>query len=186
MRIYFIGAHSTGKTTLARFVADRYKLPFLNEVARTILAEKELSIDALRTNLDVVNTYQSSVFKRQLAEEAKEKSFVSDRSFDCLAYAAQHSEVLSDIMNHHELQIYIDSLRGPDSLIFFVRPSKETMKQDGVRETLNWEGVIAIDAMIKFLVNMYRIPCIHIHTSSMQERVQIITSSLLLAGMHQS
>lgn len=178
MRIYFIGAHSTGKTTLARFVADRYKLPFLNEVARTILAEKELSIDALRTNLDVVNTYQSSVFKRQLAEEAKEKNFVSDRSFDCLAYAAQHSEVLSDIMNHHELQIYIDSLRGPDSLIFFVRPSKETMKQDGVRETLKWEQVISIDAMIKFMVEMWKIPYIQINTASMQERSRLIEGVL--------
>src|SRR4051812_7877903 len=98
MRIYFIGAHSTGKTTLARYVADKYQLPLLTEVARAILAEKELSFDTLRTNLTVVNEYQTAVFMRQLDEESRENTFVSDRSFDCLAYAAQHSQILADIM----------------------------------------------------------------------------------------
>ena len=32
-RIYFVGAHSTGKTTMARWVRDRYGLPMIAEVA---------------------------------------------------------------------------------------------------------------------------------------------------------
>jgi hypothetical protein len=38
MRIYFVGAHATGKTTLARYVRDRYGLKLISEVARSILA----------------------------------------------------------------------------------------------------------------------------------------------------
>ena len=33
MRIYFVGSHATGKTTLCRFVSRRYGLPMITEVA---------------------------------------------------------------------------------------------------------------------------------------------------------
>ena len=35
-RIYFVGAHSTGKTTLARWVRDRFDLPMIAEVGASI------------------------------------------------------------------------------------------------------------------------------------------------------
>ncbi len=70
MKVYFIGSHSSGKTTLARYVKDKYRLPMITEVARAILSEKELHLDSLRTNLDVVDDYQSQIFWRQLEEEA--------------------------------------------------------------------------------------------------------------------
>ena len=38
VRIYLVGAHATGKTTLARWVRDRYGLPMISEVARGVLA----------------------------------------------------------------------------------------------------------------------------------------------------
>jgi nicotinamide riboside kinase len=178
MRIYFIGSHSTGKTTLARYTSNKKKLPLLTEVARTILAEKELQVDALRADLNVVNEYQKEVFFRQLAEEKKHKDFVSDRSFDCLAYTAQHSTILSEMLQTNELKNYIDSLTDLDVKIFFVRPSKATLKSDGVRENLIWDGVTTIDAMCKFMLEMFNLPYIQINTDSMQERVRIIESSL--------
>ena len=49
MRIYFVGSHATGKTTLCRYVSRRYGLPMISEVARAVLAEMETSLDALRT-----------------------------------------------------------------------------------------------------------------------------------------
>lgn len=176
MKVYVVGAHSVGKTTLARYISNKYHLPMIPEVARTILAEKELSIDTLRTDLNAVNDYQRSIFLRQLTEEAKETGFVSDRSFDCLCYTAQHSEILSEILALDELKNYIESLKNHDVLVFFVRPCKETMRQDGVRETLNWEGVIQIDAHVKFMLEMWNIPHIQINTPSMQERARLIDS----------
>jgi adenylate kinase family enzyme len=38
MRIYFVGAHATGKTTMTRYVSRRYGLPMITEVARAVLA----------------------------------------------------------------------------------------------------------------------------------------------------
>src|SRR5277367_5224601 len=128
MKVYFIGAHSTGKTTCARHVSEKYSVPMITEVARMILSEKELHLDSLRHDMKLVDDYQRQIFYRQLQEEEKLDKFVSDRSFDCLAYAAQHSNVLSELIHSPELTSYLESLRQPGVFIFFVRPSKATLK----------------------------------------------------------
>jgi nicotinamide riboside kinase len=174
MKVYFIGSHSTGKTTCARYVSEKYGVPMITEVARMILSEKELQLDSLRYDMKLVNDYQKEIFHRQLQEEEKLGEFVSDRSFDCLAYAAQHSGVLSELIHSPKLDPYLSTLREPGVFIFFVRPSKATLKADGVRESLNWDGVVAIDAMIKFMLCMWRIPHFQINMDNMQERVQLI------------
>jgi len=180
MRIYFIGAHSTGKTTLARYVSEKYKVPMITEVARMILSEKELHLDSLRTNLDVVDEYQKQIFNRQVTEESKQTSFVSDRSFDCLAYAAQHSRILPSVLHSQELMTYLEILRTPESFIFFVRPSKATLKDDGVRESINWDGIVAIDSMIKFMLEMWGLRYFQLPIDNMQERVKAVDSVLSL------
>ena len=63
-RIYLVGAHSTGKTTLARWVRDRFGMPMISEVARGVLAEMEAQLDALRSDVELVNRYQRQVFER--------------------------------------------------------------------------------------------------------------------------
>lgn len=181
MRVYFIGAHSTGKTTLARYVQGKHKLPLLTEIARTVLAERELSLDSLRTDLEAVNDYQQTVLYRQFAEEKKHASFVSDRAFDALAYAGQHSQILTYVIASRECKEYIDSLHSPDVRIFFVRPSRATLKQDGVRESLTWDGIVQIDAMCKFMLEMWKLPYFGISTDSMQERVRLVDSVISLS-----
>lgn len=178
MRVYFVGSHSTGKTTLARYVSQTYNIPMITEVARAVLSEKELHLDSLRTDLNLVDDYQTTIFYRQIAEESKHSSYVSDRSFDCLAYAAQHSRILPKLLASDELKAYLPILRLPDSFIFFVRPSRVTLKADGVRESLTWDGVVAIDAQIKFMLHMWELPYFPIHVDNMQERVQLVDSVL--------
>lgn len=180
MKVYFTGAHSVGKTTLARYVSERYNLPMIPEVARTILSEKELQLDALRTDLKLVDSYQEQIFKRQLEEESQLPSFVSDRSFDCLSYAAQHSTICHELFESKELKEYIINLKKSDVYLFFVRPSKLTLKNDGVREILNWDGIIAIDAMTKLLFRMWNLKHFQISMDSMQERTQFVDSILSL------
>lgn len=178
MKVYFVGAHSTGKTTCARYVSEKFGLPMITEVARAVLSEKELHLDSLRYNLDLVDDYQDAIFNRQLQEEQKHESFVSDRSFDCLAYAAQHTRILPLFINAPDLRAYLDKLRKPDSFIFFVRPSKATLKADGVREAINWDGVVAIDAMVKFMLEMWGLRYFQINMDNMQERVHLIEAVL--------
>lgn len=178
MRIYLAGSHSVGKSTLARYISEKYNLPMITEVARQILSENEYDLGSLRTDLDLVDSYQSEVFSRQIKEETKYNSFVSDRSFDNLAYAAQHSRVLKKILDSDELKNYVSSLNNEDVIIFFVRPSKATLKDDGVREKLNWDGIVAIDAMVKFLLEMFELPYFQINVDNMQERVRMVDAVL--------
>ncbi len=180
MKVYFVGAHSTGKTTCARYVSEKYKLPMITEVARAVLSEKELHLDSLRYDMNLVDDYQNAIFYRQLMEEEKHKEFVSDRSFDCLAYAAQHTRILPHLIHGPDIIQYLDKLRQPDSFIFFVRPSKATLKADGVRESINWDGVVAIDAMVKLMLEMWELRYFQINIDNMQERVRLIDSILSL------
>ena len=178
MRVYLVGAHSSGKSTLARYVSQKYQIPMIVEVARQVLSERELHLDSLRSDLSMVDSYQEEVFYRQIQEEKKCSDFVSDRSFDNLAYAAQHSRILYSLINSSELKEYIKSLKEKDAYIFFVRPSKATLKVDGVRETLKWDGIVAIDAMVKFLIEMFELPYFQINMDNMQERVRLIDAVL--------
>jgi nicotinamide riboside kinase len=182
MKVYLVGAHSCGKSTLARYVSVKYNLPMITECARMILSEKELQIEQLRYDLDVADQYQEEIFNRQLVEESKYESFVSDRSFDNLAYAAQHTRILSKLINSSALQEYLTVLRRPNSFIFFVRPTKATLKDDGVRESINWDGLIAIDSKIHFLLEMYSLKYFQINTPNMQERIRLIDSTLSLSS----
>lgn len=178
MKIYMTGSHCVGKSTLARYISEKYKLPFISEVARMILSEKELQVDALRYDMDLVDQFQQEVFNRQLVEESKHISFVSDRCFDHLAYAAQHTRILPKLINCPELQAYLETLRSLESIIFFVRPSKATLKADGVRENITWDGIVSIDAMIKMLLEIYNLRYFQISMDNMQERIKL-TSNII-------
>jgi adenylate kinase family enzyme len=178
MRIYLSGSHSCGKTTLARHISKTYQLPLLPEVARLILAEKELSIQSLRTSPEIVNQYQTEVMMRQLEEEKKYKSFVADRSCDALAYAAQHSSIAHILFSDPKVQTYVESLKQKDVCLFFVRPTKSTLHNDGVRESLMWEGVVAIDAMLKMIFKCLNVPYFEINNDSMQERTHLVDNIL--------
>ena len=182
MRVYFIGSHSVGKSTLARYVSEQYRLPMITEVARMVLSEQELQVDRLRHDMQVVNNYQRQVFFRQLQEENKHTDFVSDRSFDCLSYAAQHSSILPELLASSELTTYLNKLRQPETVLFFVRPCRETLGSDGVREAISWEGVVEIDAMTKLFLKMWDLPHFQISMSNMQERVQLVDAVLRLKG----
>jgi len=140
-RIYLVGAHATGKTTLARWVRDTYRVPMISEVARGVLAEMEARLDALRSDVELVNRYQKLVFERQLeAEEQQSGAFVSDRAFCNLAYAAQHATILPEVFADERLAAYMESVR--EGIVFFLRPHRELLAADGVRERIDWEEVL--------------------------------------------
>ena len=173
MRIYFVGSHATGKTTMTRYVSRRYGLPMITEVARAVLAELETSLDALRTDMDLVAEYQRRVFERQVAVEKMQGSgFVSDRAFDNLAYAAEHTLAVGEMMADDTYKQYTEWVA--QGIVFFVRPHRDLLKDDGVRAGVTWESVLRIDGMIKLMLEQGRIPYLPIESVAMQERARAV------------
>ncbi len=173
MRIYFVGAHATGKTTMTRYVSRKWGLPMITEVARAILAEMETTLNALRTDMDLVAEYQRRVFERQVQVEHMEpRGFVSDRAFDNLAYAAEHTTIVADLINSDAFRDYMRWVA--EGVVFFVRPQRDLLKEDGVRAEVTWDSVLRIDGMIKLMLEQHRIPYLPIDAASMQERVRCV------------
>lgn len=181
-RVYLVGSHATGKTTLARWVRDRFGIPMIAEVARGVLAEMEAKLESLRTDIDLVNRYQTQVFLRQIeAERRVDGPFVSDRAFCNLAYAAHHSTILSEVFRDERLRTYMESVRK--GIVFFLRPHRELVVADGVRAGLEWEEVVRIDGMVKLMLEMFGVPYVPVESLSMQERVRCVDRVLTLAGL---
>lgn len=178
LRIYVCGAHSTGKTTLARHISRELGLPLINEVARQVIAEFEISFETLRVDLSRAGDYQREVFRRQIeVEQRYPEGFVSDRSFDNLAYAARHSNVIHELIDDQTLR-YFERVR--ESLVFFVRPHRECMQYDGMREQVDWDEINRIDGMLDFILSWQQIPCVGISELNMKDRVRTALSAVKL------
>lgn len=178
-RVYLVGAHSTGKTTLARYIRDHYELPMISEVARSILAEMEISLERLRSDIDSVSRYQMEVFRRQVECERRVKTgFVSDRAFCNLAYMANHATNMNEVFRDPLLSEYMQSVG--EGVVFFVRPHRELLSEDGVRAGVSWEEVLTIDGMVKLMLELWGVPYIALTSLSMQERVRTIDAVLNL------
>ena len=185
MRIYFVGSHATGKTTLCRFISRKYGLPMITEVARAVLAEMEASFDALRTDMDLVAEYQTQVFARQVAvERLHDGHFVSDRAFDNLAYAAEHTTIVADLMATPRFTEYMKWVS--EGIVFFLRPHPSLLREDGVRAGVTWESVLRIDGMVKLLLEQHRVSYLPVESVSMQERVRAAEFVLAREGLRAS
>jgi hypothetical protein len=160
-------------------------MPMITEVARGVLAEMETSFDALRADMELVSEYQSRVFDRQVAIEQRHKDgFVSDRAFDNLAYAAEHSTIVADILGAPEFADYMNWVN--EGMVFFLRPHKSLLKEDGVRAGVSWESVLRIDGMIKLLLEQHRVDYLPVESVSMQERVRALEFVFKRAGINKS
>lgn len=81
MKLAFTGAHGIGKTTLAKWLADYMKIPYVPEYAREVL-ESGKKIDSLENFVD----FEDSIMNMKIAEEERleregRESFIADRSY---------------------------------------------------------------------------------------------------------
>ena len=175
MRVYFVGAHSVGKTTLAEYVSRTWDLPKIDEVAREVAQELGLPLSGIRKNLDLLNSYQKKVFEAQVKKELEfGNRFVADRAFDSIPYWVEYGEGVSEFMQTSVYREYILNLKKKDCLIFFIRPFKELVAPDGFREDLSWESITRIDGMVKFMLKVEDFSYIEINEIDFEKRCGIV------------
>jgi deoxyadenosine/deoxycytidine kinase len=102
LKIGFCGAHGTGKTTIARIIAENYDLKIIEGTMRNMWKKFGIS-DFEKLPADVRKTFQYYAILTQIErEEEVESGFVTDRTvLDNLAYT-----VLSAELNQVELRLY--------------------------------------------------------------------------------
>lgn len=176
-RIYFTGAQSTGKTTLAGLVADRYGLPMVTGAARREQDREGKTLDEIRADPTAVDRFQLAIFEGQLsAEEAAQGGFVADRAFDSMCYAAQHSSVASVVYRDPRFHQYIDRLRHPNVRVFFVRPQRNMLINDHHRSAndLTWEAMCRFDAQLQLLLEMFGVPYVPVSCFLLKDRARVV------------
>lgn len=179
MRVYFCGASSVGKTTLARLVAKKYKLHLLHEVARNVLAERQYpgGLAAMAGDLGEVTSYQVEVFERQIAaEDSAGDDFVSDRMADNLVYAAIRAEAGTVHRLLAKEDGYLERVRS--GIVFFVRPHRHLLRNDGVRADAVWDEVLRQDGAVMMLLHLLHIPYIPISCPEIADRLRVVEAVL--------
>lgn len=186
MRIYFAGSHGAGKSTLVRWVARRYGLPMIHEVARAELTKREAELPVLRVDTGLTSEYQRDVFRGQIAaERAQTAPFVSDRCVDNLVYLAQNGNGLREVWESEECRAYVESLRAPDAIVFLVQPHASRVSADTHRPAADADArvILRIDGMVQFLFELAGIHYIPIGSDTVQQRQRQIARTLELAGL---
>lgn len=185
LKVYCVGAHSTGKSHLGRWISSTYRLPRIAEVARTELAKLEVGFDRLRVDVERTSQYQRDVFAAQLAAEKGLRRFVSDRAFlDNLAYFSKWGRGLRDVVSSQSCRHAADSMRegigAGEVVVFFVRPQTALLAKDGTRAEgdLDVAGVWAIDGAVQFMLEAWDLDYVPIETSCFKDRCRVVEAVL--------
>ena len=107
MRVALSGSAGIGKTTLARQLAEYYRVPLIAEGVREYLREKGLTLQEARA-LSLYD-FQTAIWQRHSYLTQTHSDFIADRSFvDFLVYASYHispeanwlPEYINDVASH--------------------------------------------------------------------------------------
>lgn len=90
-RIAFAGASGTGKTTLARFVADRFGIPLNPVGSRSVAISMGFASPYDADKAGMRESFQRRLQRYKIAWEGEHESFVTDRTtLDELVYTTFH------------------------------------------------------------------------------------------------
>lgn len=184
MRIYLVGAQSTGKTTLLNYISERYSINTVTEVTREVLAKYGYNLNEIRSDIGKVERFQRDIMEEQIErEKLTEEPFISDRGFDFLSYSGMYTLSTKEFLNKEYTKKYLESYKDEDSVVIFVRPVKSIIKDDGIRGDLTWENILQIDAMIKYILESNDIDYITLKSKYLNERIRTLESIMRLGGL---
>lgn len=183
-KIYLKGSFSNGKSFLAKRISEIYDTQLLPEYARIILQEWETDLKQIRKSINEVNEFQKETLIRQFKEEQeayKNGGFVAPRGIDTLAFLAKHGTLLRD-KSFEDLVLDYGEWVKDNSIVFLVRPHKELLVDDNIRD-LNYEESLEITGMVQFMLEYFDIPYYIINTINMKEREDFVTKILDLENV---
>jgi nicotinamide riboside kinase len=176
-----MGADSTGKSELVKYVARAYGMRKVPETARSVLHEEGYTLHSLRVRSADADEYQRAVFDRQIAQEAATpRPFVADRGLDNLAYASEYGRCFAELAAREEVARYVEAQRN--DVVFLVRPHKALRAEDGVRMLPSWEEQQRLDAKIELLLQWWDIPHVIIAENAAARREEQIDWCLAARG----
>jgi predicted ATPase len=135
LRVALSGASSTGKSTLARELSSRLGLPLIPEQARRVLADTNMTLQAVRRDRDTLLRFQQSVLEYQIRREtAFPQGFVADRAvYDILVLFIVYLDAPRETLRAFERKVFAHAAARPYTLNVLLRPEGFTVEDDGVR-----------------------------------------------------
>lgn len=182
MRIYFNGSFGNGKTTCKNWVSKEYKLKAIPEIARTVLAEREITtkeeLQRLRSDTDLLYLIQKEIIERQYQTEVQlGRDFSACRGIDSVSFIiefCQPKHVL-DFMVSPLFRDYVTWLRKDDVITFLVKPDKSLLSQDALRDS-DWDLSLKLYGIVSTLLRTNGISYHLISDPNMSERQNNISN----------
>lgn len=134
MKVAITGASGTGKTFLARYIADRYDLPICPVGARSVSAAMGFTspydVDKIPGKRA---EFQLRLFTEKREWEDRTSAFVTDRThFDNLAYTAMGNAV--DQLPSWAFQAYVDAAKNYTRIFYLPLRSFQNLGDDPQRK----------------------------------------------------
>lgn len=192
-RIIFIGAHGTGKSTLAKELSSMLRMPVVESVAREAakdfrILENECMISSKIPERDRKNAYQKVLcsmsywdFMRWVGAEVP--CIMTRCPLDTIAYA-----MADDDITHQTTYECLKVLQEDDKFrkalensLFVYLPIEFGIEDDGVRPT---DGVFQsqVDAAMRKLMNMFGI-LPKVVSGTVKERVNLILEHIVMRAL---
>ncbi len=183
MRIAFVGAQGTGKTTLVNKLRDNKNFQpdfhIYEEVVRSLIKTRGIKINREGTNFS-----QDLVSITHLNNAMESYYNYSDALFDrCIidshAYGMTCSGVDTKSLDFSRHMIDVIFKNYPYDLLIYVPPYNDFLKEDGVRDTdskYQQEVDENMKNLIKCVEEDYAVDVLHISTIGINERINEIVS----------
>ena len=132
IRIAFMGASGTGKTTLAKWVSDKYGLQLNPIGSRTVAADMGLASPYDADAAGRRSEMQERLLQSKAAWEAERDAFVTDRTvFDNLAYQSLHAV---DSVTEMQLSKAVHAMRRYTHIIWCPMRAVFSLRDDPARK----------------------------------------------------
>ena len=176
---HFMGADSTGKSELVKYVARAYGMRKVPETAQR--ASRGLHAAQLaRAQHGCRRVSAHGVRSPDRAGSSYAASIRRGSGLDNLAYASEYGRCFGELARAKRCRS--TSRRSGRMWVFLVRPHRALRAEDGVRVLPSWEEQQRLDAKIELLLQLWGVPHVVIAENSAARREEQIDWCLAARG----